>query len=256
MSTLVFSDLKIRGLGLDVVVIAPECFGYWTQEKFIGVGSFESTVDDVVNLNNLRHVAMLSCSGAGGDYKQTQGEPGSFTPCGGQLNFLPLPQGDHWLASKEVSHMAGIDGYLACTGCGMELITPRYTKEQLKSALFFLMLKQMVPLLPTCNFVDCSILPERHYRNAEDAALIRSLGVVAIDQCLWGALRWLSDLGTTDHCGLGFTLLKDMQTNTKGPGVMGTWLQYLNCRWHQLIEEVDAQAKPQRLGPRSVREVE
>lgn len=256
MSKLVFSDLQIRGSGLDVVVIAPAFFETMGQEEFSTGALFERTVDDVIDLRNLRHVAMLSCSGAFGDYKQTQGEPASFTPCGGQLNFLPLPRWDHWLTSKEVSGLSSVDGYLSCTQCRMEMITPRYTRQQLESAMFFLMLKQMVPMLSTCNFVDCSILPDRHYRSSEDAALVRSLGVVAIDQCLWGALRWFSDLGTTDHCGLGFTLLKDIQTNTKGPGVMGKWHQYLDCRWHQRIIEVESQTNQLRLGPKSVRVVE
>lgn len=252
MSTLVYSDLRIRGLGYDIVVVAPDVFGSMTQEEFAADDLFESTLSDVMNFRNLRHVAMLSCSGTK-SYEQTDGEPASFLPCGGELKFLPLPRKDHWLTSLEVRSITTVEGYFSCTQCGMELITPRYTKEQIKSALFFLMLKQMAPKLRTCNFVDCSILPHKHYRSDKEAALIRSLGVVAVDQCLWGALTWPHSIGTT-HCGLGFTLLKDMQTNTKGPGVMGAWLQYLVCRYHQLVEEIDEQAKPLRLGPRSVRE--
>lgn len=221
----VYSDLQFSGSSLDIAVFSPGVYGQNTKAGLSDGKFFSSIVDTTIHFMDMHHTGMLTLSG-GHSSTQTQGQPLKFVRCGGKAYIV----GHSWIS---------------CDKCTMVFQILQYDNERFKNTMFHLMLKQMVPGLPCCNFVDCSVTPETDNLTAKKLVAIRSLGVVAVDCCLQG-LPGKAEEGK--HYGLGFTLMPGMCTH--GPEGLGPWLQYLVCRKFQQLKELHETKLPMLFGPK------
>lgn len=230
----VYSDLSFSGVSLDIAVFSPLPRGIneFILEAMMQGGEFSHIASDVRNFTKMVHWGMLTCSGAT-SMVQSQGEPLEFVPCGGP---------------------ARLDGdTIVCDACNTAFSFIGSDFKNLRNIMFYLMLKQMVPDMRFCNFVDCSLTPESKrfaYDNPELEA-IRSLGVVAVHRCL---LYLSPGAEGVRHAGLGFMFAPEMRTRTKGLRKFGPWLQYLMCEWYNRIKASEDDTREFRYGPKPVRD--
>ena len=234
MKDIVYSDLSFSGESLDVAVFSPSYCGEITIKEVVERKRkwFPALASNVYDFIWMKHSGMLTCSGAHGS-GQSQGEPLGFVRCEGAVRL----DGDT----------------IVCDRCSAAFRLLGNWGRQLKSIMFYLMLKQMVPDMRFCNFVDCSITPDsdRFAGNYARLAEIRSLGVVAVHRCL---LYLFPGGGGERHCGLGFVLAPNMRTRTHGPEKFGPWLQYLMYEWYRTVKGSEDESGEFRFGPKPVRD--
>lgn len=198
---------------------------------------FNRIRERVMDFDHMSHVGVL-------EFDRQDGAPLSLTKCGGNLEFSPIPEDSafYWLRREWTSGY-----YLTCSKCGLKLTTSRYDWKSFRNVMFHLMLKQMNPLLRFCNFVDCSTREPNDVVHGEALQAIQSLGVVAVDCCLWGLLGGASAVG---NYGLGFILKPNIRSRTEGPGELGKWLQYLSVWKYELMVRAYMGNAPELFGPK------
>lgn len=227
---LVYSDLQFSGSSLDIAVFSPWVYDQYTKMELSKDGrvQFPLIVGSVSRFIDMYHRGILTCSGEHDSY-QTQGQPIRFVWCGGKA----LLSRSRWII---------------CDRCTMAFQS-QYDNERFQNAMFHLMLKQMVPDLPCCNFVDGSITPASDGLTSKELNAIRLLGVIAVDCCLRD-----SSIHRKRPYRLGFTFMPGIRTRTHGPEEFGSWLQYLVFRKFQQLEELHEIELPMLFGPKPVRD--
>ncbi|MFY9493411.1 MAG: hypothetical protein WAP55_02970 [Minisyncoccia bacterium] len=234
MKDVVYSDLSFSGVSLDIAVLSPSNCGEFTIEEVVERRRnwFPALGLNVCCFARMQHSGMLTCSGAHSS-GQSQGEPLGFVRCGGAVRLD--------------------DDTIVCDRCAAAFRFLGNWGRQVKSIMFYLMLKQMVSDIRFCNFVDCSITldSDRFAGNYARLAEIRSLGVVAVHRCL---LYLSPGAGGVRHCGLGFVLAPNMRTRTEGPGKFGPWLQYLMYEWYRRVKGSEDDTREFRFGPKPVQD--
>ena len=183
---------------------------------------FDHILQDTLGFKGLVHRGILQCTTR---HHNSFVEPSCFIPCGGILAIELLKdkrfdrENYHWLGSEVV---------ITCSGCGLVAGSTSLNLEGLCNVLFHLMLKQMVPGTPSCNYLDCSneiVLAQIASSDLKKANTIKSLGVLAIDvNTFCGITR-----ATTYRSifSLGFGLGPILRTVTHGCDGLDRWLQFL-----------------------------
>lgn len=182
---------------------------------------------DSMNLLGLIHKGMLSNA--------------RFNPCGGLLTFMRMAE-----AKNVDSRLAGGEIYVQCSGPCKRNFATNFTREQLQSILFSLMLKQMVPQLHTCDLIDFGL--SAGYK-------MRQLGLISVTDDVFLGLE--GHIGVEsykylilDHYGLGFMLIPGMSAKA-AYGELGPWLQLLAAEQHHRFGRMLDELKTLSLGPRS-----
>lgn len=256
-----FSDLASQHEGYRIIVIKPRLIDHYPpkeelleQEKLPAYRTPEQSLlkmlyEEVLSLRGLKHDCSLLCSG-----EFATGEPIAYYSCGGSLEFrmMPLSPRYDWLREREKEIL------VTCTqpNCHME-IGISWSISELREAMFHLMLKQMVPGLPTCNYIDCTLKRKNFsYLLAEEqmsAKRIQRLGLISLipDIC-WGKIK-KGPFG--DHVydfSLGFMLMPGMET-TEGFDGFDRWVRFLiEKKFRRLHKQLKA-LTPQVIGPKTAR---
>jgi hypothetical protein len=245
-----FSEKKSRDE--QIILIQPKLtpkpakaeIGRWDDSTLDAV--FKSTL----SLDMLVHTGFLICDMF--NYKHDKmGMPVYFDYCGGDLRITKIKQ--HTQHDDFLKELGGYSELaITCSNpkCEM-LLGTKFSKIELRNVLLHLMLKQMIPNLATCNYVDCSglregdLLPERDYKS------IRALGLVSvISESMWGKFK--SEHFTIirgEHASLGFTLKPGINSANSCDG-LDNWLKFLVCKKFSQLKELIDRSGFSLLGPK------
>lgn len=146
----------------------------------------------------------------------------SYEGCGETIEFSN--PGSSWTGVRFV-----------CSRCGTRVrFREHRTTGELSNLLLHLLLKQMVPDLPTCNYIHL------------ESGVGGELGTIAIAQDELG----INPIGgTSAMSSLGFTLMSGMNTLNSFGG-FDEWLKVLLVIKHQQLEAVVKSQLPELLGPK------
>lgn len=207
----------------------------------------EKAFKDALGLKGLIHVTSLTCS----NYHPDPGEPIGLGPqCGSLLKIQPVPDGKKyaWLRDKNSQVL------ITCSNpsCGMSLGS-WLTLAELENLLLHMMLKQMVPDLATCNFVDCTQAECIRLHGGEREA-IKRIGLVSVaSEVFWGVVVngyfTSATCQAIDNFGLGFTLVPGMNTRNGCDG-FDEWFRFLVQKKFEALKELQRQLVPALLGPK------
>lgn len=222
-----YSDLPFEVGSEEVIVVQPEHTLGMSYECFLGKGEkfFQEVFNDVITFQRLQAIGMLRCYMYGDDI----GRPSHFESWKEYLTMEPISrQAPDWLRGQG-------DTLVSCKhqyGRNTNLVMPYwFASMDIADIMFHLMMKQMVPQLHTCNWVDCSrwkrdLMLDQHLTE-DEARRIQGLGFMSIvSQCFWGDIGGCEKFLNLDRYSLGFVLMPGMDMRA-GCGGFDEWLRFL-----------------------------
>lgn len=187
-----------------------------SKESFLqrGEEGFRGVYQDIIACRNLKHAGTMYFSSSGylpGQYALSSIR---FVSCGGDAaleDFEEKSEKGKWQFGKKI----------ICRSHAGMVMQVRHSMAEMGDLMLHLLLKQMVPALTFCNYIDCG------FEGASGAKIeideeARQLGVVAFMRS-----AFISDLSGGGN--FGFILMPGMRT-TMGCDGLDKWLQYLVLR--------------------------
>lgn len=251
MSVYEYSDIPFSGMDKEIIVVQPAPLAGMTKEAFLEQGLFNTAFCEAVFGRSLVHVSTLFCMDGG--------EPISSVPCRGKLSIKSTTEPDPHFPAQWIHEELRKKGWLKIqcrnNSCGLA-IGLQVTVPEFQDLLLHLMIKQMNPSVPTCNFTDCSQRSLEHYWGQKVAEELRELGVVSVAlDSLWGVCpeNVKEHKIVIGHCHLGFMLMPGMRTLTHGYDGFDQWVKFLWGKFYQHLMRWQEGSKPAILGPKPVR---
>ncbi len=242
------SDLPFGTSDPGVIVVRSQ-----NTEKFVSKDDFLDRGDKFFN-EILKDITTLSNLVHGGSFKAScyvdedeRGLPLRIRHCGGMLTFSTNINQEGW----HKNYNRG--GSITCTGlCGMDLVT-RLPINELKTAMLHLALKQMLPDLPMCNYIDCSQAKPLNWRSEDKKEIedVHALGLVSLlYKSLLGNLKDVdSFVYSIEDWGIGFILMPGMNTLNSSDG-FDEWLRFLINKKFEQIKKHHNKSLSALLGPK------
>lgn len=200
------------------------------------------TARQVMAFYNMVHVGTLTfrpctsvCSIAVSDLQ--------FQACGGLLTSFGSGAEERWACAKKKK---------ACDFSLLEVCGDDPGKR--RNVMLHLLLKQMVPQMSACNYLDCRLIRAEDFRfkpDQEELRAVRRLGLIALaDQAVFTKQK-SSSPNTTIHCRCTLGVLFAAGMNTQG-GCEGysNWLQLLVAMRHQMLLQLHNEFLPLLVGPK------
>ncbi len=236
MAYIKYGDLPFKVGAENILLFQPEIT--YSSENLMPTNRvwLENAYAEAMNLD-LIHIGSLLCDG-GTD--ELSGPLPLGPKCGGKVRW-------HLGTPSECLR-------LSCSNpnCRMDIRSNVFKDiTDISNLIFHLMLKQMVPNLPTLNYVDCSKKQDGEGKKFAD---VRALGVISLAlEDFWGFVHngYFSDL-TTSKFALGFMFAPGMLTET-GCGGYDSWLQLLVEKKFEHLAQLHRSMTPSLIGPKSVR---
>ncbi len=202
------------------------------KEEAISRAAFHGIYERVVRGQDLTHVGFLYC--------RHDGVPTLLSPdCGGIIQFQRQEGRD--------------EAEMICSKCKMRLRFVSFAN--FPTVFHSLMLKQIVPGMASCNYIDCvakGILGTE--RGKIYQARIKALGLISVfSECLWGYASTEFFPARDDFrpvYSLGFMLRPGINPSAGGDELF-EWLQFLVCQGQERIKRLVRDELPFSLfGPR------
>lgn len=240
MSAKPYTDVPVSDIR-DIVVVQPGSTFSVDPIWIATSDEWSRAFYDVSDWLNVRHVGTLTLS-------QHADGPDHLCHCSGQIEVRDERTSDFCKRSQR-------DFILTCTNCAMSLVTDQYMLyREFRGIVLHLMLKQMVPDLACCNFVDCSGVQPGLVLIKQKADMMRQLGFLSVYAGLWGKLNNPDSIPDhTKHYGLGFMLMPNMHIRQEGCGAWSQWLQLLVHQKFLTLKELGDNLRPELLGPKPAR---
>jgi len=231
-----YSDLPRGKLGETNVIIArPELAGLLKreQERIHDLNAMSMVFENAYSLHGLKHAGLLTIDSYARD-------PLCFAPCKGNLIFYSarelqsinkLGERKDSLLYQRPNLVTDSNMAVVCDDheCKAEFVL-NLTREQCQSLIFHLMIKQMIPALQSCCYIDCS-KKEDDYQQQE----IRQLGLISLNtDILHGQMALRKNF---DWFALGFMLTDKMKTLDSCDG-FDQWLKLLFLKKMDQIKQV------------------
>lgn len=186
-----------------------------SKESFLrrGEEGFREIYQDITACRNLKHAGTMYFGSSGylpGQYALTSI---GFTPCGGNVLLEEHEEKSStgkWFGKK-----------ITCLNHKGMVLKAKRSMGDMGNLMLHLALKQIVPALNFCNYIDCGFEGASEARIEIDEEA-RQLGVVAFMRS-----AFISDLSGGGN--FGFILMPGMRT-TMGCDGFDKWLQYLVLR--------------------------
>ncbi|GEM_PF-4240626 len=229
------TDLPFRTDSYVIALLQPETI---IDLGRLSTGLMAQAFEDSVTKPRMIHVRTLQCD--------KRGPFALSESCGGRIT-LKNP------SEIGVKHTGIV---LACSNpeCGLTVASDQYqTLPDLSNLLFHLMLKQMVPDLPTANFIDCNLKEEPLVRGELKDA--RALGLISVAaDYLYGTVEKSLTAGQVRElsCGLGYMFTPGMDTQCDCDGY-DAWLQFLVTKKFELLGDQHDALASMLLGPKPAR---
>lgn len=242
-----FSDLPFGVASEHIMLIQPAATRKISKQEFLEKEeNFQQVFNDVTALTGLIHAGSLHCY----NYCDNPGEPIHLEKCGGTLWINPVTafkkSSFPWLVEGRATYVIKCSEGL----CGMEMGFQPLAKPEINNLMFHLMLKQMAPSIPTCNYVDCTSTDWVH-DEMDKIKCIRELGVVSVaSHALWGiisAKNYFASYG--EYYSLGFMLMPGMNT-INGCDGFDEWLKFLVKEKFKQLKRQHDEALPFLIGPK------
>lgn len=196
-------------------------FGELDENAFERILNHTIALRRFIHLGTLNYIITHSGKIAGIDVT-------GYRSCSGEISF-------RW--------RNGVMSPVQCPKCKQEVAF--YQSGSMKTdqnTLFFLALKQMFPVLPTCNFLNLSFdltISQEIFGGIGPGLISIANDVLLVD----GRLS-----------GLGFTLLTGLDTSDDQEfGSLAKWVRVLVSRWAKFISRATDEQKFFILGPKSAR---
>lgn len=255
MKEKIFSDLPPQAGSLDLILAQPERTVKIPKKKFLQETSpfFNGVFDSVIEHMSLSHVGSLYSYTLFPDHV---GRPVKFIPCRGSLYVSSAPLGlaeYDWLNSVLVG---AANVFISCSSprCNM-YVGSHLKREEFQNLLLHLMIKQMIPDFPSCNYIDCSQKENGDPDlSKEELKAIQDLGLISLHpRILHGAIKkgYSSDKGAY-WFGLGFMLMPGMNTK-EGCDGFDEWLKQLFIKKEEWVKKRYDSLKSFFLGPKTPR---
>ncbi|MFA5188778.1 MAG: hypothetical protein WC460_05440 [Patescibacteria group bacterium] len=214
------SDLPYRTGISEFTIIQPELTKGSNDEWIINPGQMQKIINSSKDFTGLLHVGCLS---TGRIYDNE--EPVGFKSCSGSLVVHPFkrPRPEPW---QEYANLI-----IGCTGCRMEFFTS-LTNKELWSVIFHLMIKQMIPNFPACNYIDCN---QFQNLSSQEAGAIVDLGLLSLLPDIFMGSNGFSEQKSGFN-GLGFMLKQKMDTLYDCDN-FSEWLKFLFVKKMEQLQE-------------------
>lgn len=209
---------KISDVYFEMVRLNPiEVFQYGgidSKKNFLQGGRerFRQVCQDIITFRNLKHAGSLFLGSSGylpGQYALTSI---SFTPCGGNVileDFEEKTRSGKWFGKK-----------ITCLNHKGMVMKTQHSMADIGNLMLHLILKQMVPGLDFCNYLNCGFEGASEVKIEIDKAA-KQLGVVAFIRNAF--------IPSFGEGNLGFILISGMKT-AQGCDGFDEWLKYLVLR--------------------------
>jgi len=256
-----FSDLNEKAKNGCLVLIQPKITtGWWWKKEPLKKKlekTFKELPGDIVSLKDLVHVGTLHYNNTSAKGTIVDGWLG----CGGVLKFSAEKKLNSWPPYMGLGERAGTQTHLYCLGgrCQMHLAGLE-TLPELQNLLLHLAIKQMVPELKTCNFLNCQ-LQVAHFDPTECAigklgtisfkGEVFSEGIISGKQSeeLFPHLK-TSLLGyESQGWGMAFMLSPGMATGSDFDG-LDQWVKFLLLEKFKQLETLSERLPEFFLGPK------
>lgn len=234
-----FSDLPPGRIGETNVIIARPILSDKSEDIFHDPGAMSIILDNACNLQGLKHAGMLTLD-------RFDSKPHWYEPCGGNLIFFRAREiqalnTDHEnsLFHQRPNLVNDSNMALVCENrkCNAEFVL-NLTREQTQSLIFHLMIKQMIPALQSCYYLNCGNKEEYDPLDSMDEKklkLISELGLISLHtEILHGQMALRKNL---DWFALGFMLTDKMKTLDSCDG-FDQWLKLLFLQKMDQIRQV------------------
>ncbi|MCX6745420.1 MAG: hypothetical protein NTX00_00180 [Candidatus Parcubacteria bacterium] len=217
------SDLPY-GVGIsEFVIIQPALTKGSNDEWIIKPSQMQEIINSSKNFTGFLHVGCLSTGRIYGNE-----EPLGFKSCLGSLAVHPFkgPRPEPW---QEYANLI-----INCTGCQMYFATS-LTNRELWSVIFHLMIKQMIPNFPACNYIDCNQFERRSNLSSQEAGAICDLGLLSLLPDILMGSNGFSEQKRGFN-GLGFMLKQKMNTLYDCDN-FSEWLKFLVVKKMEQLQE-------------------
>lgn len=239
-----YSDLPFEPRSENIILLQPQTSVGHDKSFFLQPKSEEVFVmvyKDVVSLTSLVHITSVHCY----NYESDPGKPLSSGPnCNGIITFK--------VATKETQAKGfGEKTQIVCSNpsCGMKL-TSRLTIPEISNVMFHLMIKQMMPSLATCNYVDCSATEETMNLNSENAEKIRALGLISLSSKTASGVVQNGYFTGHENFSIGFTFMPGMNT-INGCDGFDRWFRFLIAKKFEQLKQQHQTSLAALLGPKT-----
>ncbi|MCX6742618.1 MAG: hypothetical protein NT116_00085 [Candidatus Parcubacteria bacterium] len=238
------TDLCIESEVRNIVIVQPN-YGETKDLRFFDRLDRETILNEAKKFHYLHHLGTMSLTFNGE-------EPQSYVSCGGILSIKQtIDDSKSWMKclQRRPSLM------LTCSNkrCNMELWT-YLPADQLWNFLFHLMIKQMIPDMKTCYYLDCrQMVHNQESRSGLD--LVSRLGTISLtENILFGHI----DNGEfspvmefePDKFAIGFTIQPGVET-LNGCDELDEWLKFLFLKKIEQITEVHEKTNLFLRGPKT-----
>lgn len=229
------TDLPFKGPGRTITIIRPRtdlkkeiflCKEYHMEQYYNDV----MTRWVLLHAGNLRTSHELySRAGAGRIRKLF------FQACGGSITNQTRQNSSYNTVT------------IGCSKCLVEFEIPdyAYSEDDLTVAMLHLMIKQMIPDMPFCQYIDCGLWRGSSGDDPEEIEAVRQLGLVS----------FIEEEPCANLSGLGFILMPGMRT-LYGCDGFDEWLKFLVKKkfeqMHRFLKISNRKAHFSLLGPKKI----
>lgn len=236
-----YSDLPFEPESENIILVQQRLSIGKKKDLFLANDNLLSEMfDRAVNLEGLVHTTSVHCY----NYESNPGKPLSLGPnCNGTITMKAAKEEDWANGFRVVTKII-----CSNSSCGMNL-SSRLTIPEISNTMFHLMIKQMMPSLATCNYVDCSATEETMNLTSENAEKIRALGLVSLSSKTLYGLVQNGYFSACEKFSLGFTLMPGMNT-INGCDGFDKWFRFLITKKFEQLKKQYQASMASLLGPK------
>ena|GEM_PF-6319012 len=241
------SDLPWSVGTSEFVIIQPALTKGSNDEWIIRSSQMQEIINSSKEFTGFLHVGCLKTGTIYGNV-----EPAGFKSCQGALvvksGIVPI---EPFESRYPEPWQKQVNLTISCTHCRMELFTT-LTSQELRSVIFHLMVKQMIPNFPACNYIDCNQFERSSILSSQEAGAICDLGLLSLSPDILLGSDGLYFLEERNWHGLGFMLKQKMNTLYDCDN-FSEWLKFLVVKKMEQIQETLEFTESLLRGPKSKR---